>query len=51
MSMLCQPTVSGALEAGGAEALLYRDGPAAMFSLVDTKSLQNGDMILTYRPA
>ena len=36
---------------GGAEALLYRDGPTAMFSLVDSKSLQNGDVILTYRPA
>jgi riboflavin biosynthesis pyrimidine reductase len=36
---------------GGAEALLYRDGPTAMFSLVDTRSLKNGDVILTYRSA
>ena len=39
------------LGSGGPEALLYRDGPTAMFSLVDTKSLKNGDVILTYRPA
>ena len=36
---------------GGPDALLYRDGPTAMFSLVDTRSLKNGDVILTYRPA
>ena len=36
---------------GGPDALLYRDGPPAMFSLVDTRSLKNGDVILTYRPA
>ncbi len=36
---------------GGPEALLYRDGPTAMFNLVDTKPLRNGDVILTYRPA
>ena len=36
---------------GGPEALLYRDAPTAMFDLVDTKPLKNGDVVLTYRPA
>ena len=35
---------------GGPEALLYREGPVTRLSFVDAKPLENGDVILTYRP-
>jgi dihydrofolate reductase len=34
---------------GGLDALLYREGPTSQWDLSDTKALENGDVILTYR--
>ncbi len=36
---------------GGPEGLLYRAGPTTAFDLVDTRTLKNGEAILTYRLA
>ena len=36
---------------GGPQALLYRDGPVTKLSLIDTKVLKTGDVILTYQTA
>ena len=35
---------------GGPEGLLYREGPLTTLRLADTRTLKNGDVILTYRP-
>jgi dihydrofolate reductase len=34
---------------GGPDALLYREGPVTMLHLADTRTLKNGNVILTYR--
>jgi len=35
----------------GPEGLLYREAPTSIFNLVGSRSLKNGDVILTYQPA
>jgi dihydrofolate reductase len=35
----------------GPEGLLYRDAPTTMFNFVGSRSLKNGDVILTYQAA
>ena len=36
---------------GGPEGLLYREAPTTMFNFVGSRSLKNGDVILTYQAA
>jgi dihydrofolate reductase len=34
---------------GGPDGLIHREGPATLLHLVDTRTLKNGNVILTYR--